>query len=263
MKSSSKCLFAIFLCLLCISGAFLYYIQLDHADTPDAAVQISGISETQAGFEYLQQFPMLNTEHNTDIPDSFQLDVPFISQYPELPTGCEITSLTEVLHFYGYDIDKETLAEKYLPRCDTPVSGCFTHYFYGSPWDENGSGCFAPAIKSAANYFLKDVSSSLNAYTISYSSINTLFAQVAAGHPVIVWTSFNYDEPEVTYSQITLENGKTFSWPNNEHCVVLSGYDLNAQTVTLADPTHGIVTRSLDDFTHYYQKYSCQAVVIK
>ena len=29
---------------------------------------------------------------NTDYPDSFSLDIPYISQYPQLPTGCEITA---------------------------------------------------------------------------------------------------------------------------------------------------------------------------
>ena len=35
---------------------------------------------------------------NYEYPNSFSLDIPFVSQYPELPTGCEITSLTEVLN---------------------------------------------------------------------------------------------------------------------------------------------------------------------
>ena len=37
-----------------------------------------------------------------------------LNQHPELPTGCEITSLAMVLMYYGFDTDKCELAEKYL-----------------------------------------------------------------------------------------------------------------------------------------------------
>ncbi len=198
-----------------------------------------------------------------NIPDSARVDVAYISQYPELPTGCEITSLTEVLNFYGYDIDKEYMAEKYLPMRQTMDDGCFSHFFLGSPWDPNGSGCFAPAIQTAANNFLANSSSSLYAYNMSFSSVSILFSEVAQGHPVIVWTSGDYSTPDVSYTDITLSNGKIFSWPSTEHCVVLCGYDLNSQTVTFADPMLGIVSRPLEQFSDYYAKYFCQAVVIK
>ena len=92
---------------------------------------------------------------NYEYPNSFSLDIPFVSQYPELPTGCEIPSLTEVLNYLGYGIDKETLARNYLDMRDTVTQGCFVEYFWGSPWKTTGSGCFAPAIANVANSFLK------------------------------------------------------------------------------------------------------------
>lgn len=44
-----------------------------------------------------------------------QLNVENILQTPELPNGCEITSAAIVLNYLGFDIDKVTLAENYLP----------------------------------------------------------------------------------------------------------------------------------------------------
>lgn len=192
-----------------------------------------------------------------------QLDVPFISQEPDLPTGCEITSLAEVLHFYGFNVDKEILATNYLPMRDTADAGCFIDYFLGSPWDEHGSGCFAPAIVTAANSFLKNNNSNLTAHVISYSSVHSLFEYVAAGNPVIVWTSYDYSVKDITYREVPLSDGEYFSWPSYEHCVVLSGYNLTDRTVTFADPTYGIVTHTIDEFTDYYQKFFYQAAVIK
>ena len=200
---------------------------------------------------------------NYEYPNSFSLDIPFVSQYPELPTGCEITSLTEVLNYLGYGIDKETLARNYLDMRDTVTQGCFVEYFWGSPWKTTGSGCFAPAIANAANSFLKSQNSSYSAYIMSYSPVEDLFTELSLGHPVIVWTSYNYNDPDVKYNDVTLDDGTVFTWPRNEHCAALSGYDIDRGVVTLADPTYGIVERSMEEFVTYYEKYYYQAVVVR
>ena len=40
------------------------------------------------------------------LPNSCYINVKWVSQKPELPTGCEITSLTTVLNYYGYNVSK-------------------------------------------------------------------------------------------------------------------------------------------------------------
>ena len=171
--------------------------------------------------------------------------------------------LTEVLNYLGYGIDKETLARNYLDMRDTVTQGCFVEYFWGSPWKTTGSGCFAPAIANAANSFLKSQNSSYSAYIMSYSPVEDLFTELSLGHPVIVWTSYNYNDPEVKYNDVTLDDGTVFTWPRNEHCASLAGYDIDRGVVTLADPTYGIVERSMEEFVTYYQKYYYQAVVVR
>ena len=216
----------------------------------DASVVVSATSETSSqDFDYVYSDKHEYTtaaESSRNIPSKMQLDVPFISQEPDLPTGCEITSLAEVLHFYGFNVDKEILATNYLPMRDTA-----------------DAGCFAPAIVTAANSFLKNNNSNLTAHVISYSSVHSLFEYVAAGNPVIVWTSYDYSVKDITYREVPLSDGEYFSWPSYEHCVVLSGYNLTDRTVTFADPTYGIVTHTIDEFTDYYQKFFYQAAVIK
>lgn len=194
---------------------------------------------------------------------SVALNVPFIDQNPELPTGCEVTALAELLHFYGFEIDKEELAKNYLPIKQNPETGAFIEFYLGSPWEVNGSGCFAPAISICANSFLKDQESKLVASSISYSDPAAIFNELSQGRPVIVWTSYNYAEREVTYKDVPLLDGNYFPWPSNEHCVVLCGYDSNKGTVTFADPTYGMVEHSMEDFVYFYQMYFYQAVIIK
>ena len=43
-----------------------------------------------------------------------KLNVKCILQNPELPTGCEITSLTTVLNYYGYNVSKTTMSDDFL-----------------------------------------------------------------------------------------------------------------------------------------------------
>ena len=44
------------------------------------------------------------------------IPVDTILQHPELPNGCEITSVTTLLTFYGYEAAKTEMADKYLPK---------------------------------------------------------------------------------------------------------------------------------------------------
>lgn len=230
------------------------------------SISVDNILETSpAKPDYIKPVDIEYSVNNDDYeyPDSYFLDIPYISQYPELPTGCEITSLAEVLNYLGFNIDKETLARDYLDMKDTVTQGCFVEYFWGSPWKTTGSGCFAPAIANAANAFFEDNNSDYSAYIMSYQPVELLYAKLSQGHPVIVWTSFNYKQPEVTYNEVTLDDGTVFTWPTNEHCVALAGYDINKKTVTLADPAYGIVERDMEVFENYYKRYYYQAVVIE
>ena len=42
--------------------------------------------------------------------------VPVILQNPELPNGCEITTLTAVLNYYGAETSKLEMDQNYLPK---------------------------------------------------------------------------------------------------------------------------------------------------
>ena len=82
----------------------------------------------------------------------FKLDVEPILQLPELPTGCEITSLATVLNYYGYDISKTQLADEYL-ECGEVGDTDPNEKFIGSPYDIHSCGCFSNVIADAAKSF--------------------------------------------------------------------------------------------------------------
>lgn len=87
-------------------------------------------------------------------------DFEWLSQNPELPTGCEITSLTSVLNYYGINVKKETMADDYLKKGD----GSYYKMFLGNPRDAGSFGCMAQPIVDAANLYFKKNNVSMKAY---------------------------------------------------------------------------------------------------
>lgn len=186
-------------------------------------------------------------------------EFPLICQYPELPTGCEITSLTMTLNYLGYPADRFELSDYYLKK--GPVGTVnFYEAFEGDPRDGNSYGCYAPVIVNTANSYLSAVESSRCASNLTGASLWDLFAYVDAGTPVIVWAT--YDCNPGHYSVTWNVNGQDLTWYTPEHCLVLIGYD--DSTVSLANPAYGdISVYDIDLFDTRYHELGCQAVVIQ
>lgn len=181
----------------------------------------------------------------------------WVNQYPELPTGCEITALTSVLNYYGYNVKKETMADDYLKK----GSGSFYEMFLGNPRKKEGSyGCMAQPIADAANLYFKKNSISRKAVNISGSEFDKVLDYVAEGYPVIVWNTINMKS--AYESKKLVLGGKTYTWIAPEHCVVVIGFDRDANEVYVADPASGLVTRNLSTFKQRYNSLKKQAVYI-
>lgn len=191
---------------------------------------------------------------------TMNLPVAYLSQFPELPTGCEITSLTTVLNYLGYNVSKETMADDYLEKGDL-TNGSFWDYFLGDPRADDAFGCYATPIVTAANKYLNEFGSDYKAYNVSYSNFEYLLNEVGSGNPVILWSTIDLEKAFITFTWTI--NDSMIQWIAPEHCVVMIGYDLNANTVTLSDPLKGIVTVDLDQVNLRYRQMCCQAVVIR
>ena len=209
--------------------------------------------------EYIPPAPVLPDEliALADAGRSAYIDnFPCLNQNPDLPTGCEVTSLTMVLNHLGYPADKNDLAANYLTKEEFPYANPYSQ-FVGDPTDEHSFGCYAPVITECA------IKYGANATNISYSSIDTICSYVEQGQPVIIWATM-YMVPTSYGSTIwTDANGETVSWRGSEHCLVMVGFDAAANEVYLADPLTGNVTTYM--FSRFYTRWieqDCQAVLV-
>lgn len=209
--------------------------------------------------EYVPPAPVLPDEliALADAGRSAYIDnFPCLNQNPDLPTGCEVTSLTMVLNYLGYPADKNDLAANYLTKEEYPYANPYSQ-FVGDPTDEHSFGCYAPVITECA------IKYGANATNISYSSIDTICSYVEQGQPVIIWATMYMVPTKYGSTVWTDANGQTVSWRGSEHCLVMVGFDAAANEVYLADPLTGSVTTYM--FSKFYTRWieqDCQAVLV-
>ena len=178
---------------------------------------------------------------------------PLIYQYPELPTGCEVVSLTMALRFYGYSVGKTTMASTYLPQTSyTTYYGAdgklygpdLDNYFVGDPFG-SGTICGPGALVTAANSYLTSCGSSLRAKDITGASFDEMYMRVSKGQPVVVMTTIGMENRRPATGWYTT-SGKYVDWSRNDHGSVLIGW--NESSVTIACPIYGIGTYSKQQF---------------
>ena len=159
--------------------------------------------------------------------------VPLVMQNPELLTGCEITSITMVVNFYGYDYDKITMTDKYLDKSDNfyydngQLFGPNPQkFFLGNPRSTSGYGlqCFSGTWVNTLNKVFEENKSEHYAEDISGRSLKDLEGELQSA-PILISASIDMNpaSPRVLFKDSeTKEDVTTY---RNFHCVVLVGYD--------------------------------------
>ena len=157
------------------------------------------------------------------------IDVPVISQLPELPRGCEVTSLSMLLQFKGINVDKMKLA-KLIRKDPTPYQVKAGKVFFGHPNEgfvgdmynitNPGYGVYHKPIKELADHFLPN-----QVVDLTGSDFSKLQASVSNGIPV--WVIIN-----TTYKRLPPNEFRIWDTPKGkvdityrEHSVVITGYD--------------------------------------
>ena len=196
------------------------------------------------------------------------LDVPQILQNPELPNGCEITSLCEILRFLGFEADKCELADRYLPRSERWWGADPDLVYMGDPHREDDSPycgyyCFAGPIVAAAESWLRDHGAGdlYRPTDLTGSEEDALVEQLRAGRPFLFWASLHFDDiafdPCGAYP---LPGGREHRVFHHLHCMVCCGVDDDCFTV--ADPLDFNRRVPRGQFMKIYRQLGRRAVVL-
>ncbi|MDU2197883.1 MAG: C39 family peptidase [Peptostreptococcaceae bacterium] len=213
-------------------------------------VKVYSISKGWAKIAYKNSFGYVSSKYLIDT--KVQLNVKYISQYPELPLGCEATALTQLLNYKKVNVNKITIANEmtYSPN-KNPSLG-----FVGSPF-KNEKGVFQAiypeALESLAKKYRK---SSAN---ITGASVDTLEKEIRKGNPLVVWATLNFTTPKMGY---WYEGTKDKIWvAKNLHVVAVTGVDHNYFYIT--DPAKGSYKVKKSTFKSIYEKVGKKALVVR
>ena len=202
------------------------------------------------------------------MPNSAGLDVKNILQTPELPNGCEVTSLAIVLNYLGFNADKVSLSDNLLAKKVPYTDANPAKENAGNPRDAVKSyGCWAPVIRDTAVKYLSNIvstgsSAKYDPRDLTGTHPRELYRLVSLGIPVIVWVTNPIDDAPYLMNSWTAKDGALINWKHPSHTVVLTGYDLSGKTVTLSDPLQGTVKVSAEIFETRYAQMGSQAVAI-
>ena len=194
--------------------------------------------------------------------------VTLIYQNPELPNGCEITSLAILLDWAGYPIDKVELSNTYLPkqgfyRSDEVLHGADPNQAYAGDPSSSSSGwyCFEGPILEAANAYLAGQNTTQRAAPLSGTTREELENYMKDGIPLAAWVTLDYSAPRSRESSgWILPDGAEYVPYTNLHCVVLAGWD--GDDYRIANPIDGWQTVSPGKFWECFDAMGRRAVAV-
>ncbi len=193
----------------------------------------------------------------TDIKGSYKIpNVPMTYQMPELPRGCEVTSLNMLLNFNGFATDKMTLAEevKKSPHKYDDLNNGFVGNMYN--YDEHGIGVYVEPIFELAKQYTN------NSVNLTGTDFNNLYYYLDNDMPIWVITTSRYTSLTPSdYYTWTIPNGEKVDVTYKMHSVLVTGYDENY--IYVHDPYTGSYKKAnKNNFIHVYNQMGKQSLTI-
>lgn len=173
---------------------------------------------------------------------TFQINnVPTISQFPNYPTGCEITALYILLKYYGINTSLNEIMNQlpqggYLYTKDNIRYGGNPNLeFVGNPQDPQSFGVYEGPIIQVANNLKNGITNGRG------NSLNSLLEIVKQNRPVMVWTTINLLEPYIIASWTYEPTMEKINWYAHEHAVIITGFSNNY--IIISDPYSGTIKK--------------------
>lgn len=167
------------------------------------------------------------------LKESQRLNVPLETQYPELPNGCEVTSLSMLLRYYNINVNKLELSANIKHVSSFTDNGKYRgnpHVgFVGYMSLPNAGWC-------VYNEPLEQVSHRYTNRIRNYTSHDFIQVMklVSNGHPVLIITTTNFNHVHDMQTWQTAQ-GPVRVTPSSHACVI-TGFNKKARIVYINDP---------------------------
>lgn len=186
------------------------------------------------GAIYLFNKNKINDEINwMTMKQEQKLNVPLENQMPDLPNGCEVTSLSMLMNYYGIKVSKNELAET-IQHVDSFTDG---GKYRGNPHQGFvGHMTIANAGWCVYNEPLYNVARKYTSHieNITGSDFLSLIKLVSNGHPVMIITTTTFNKVNNMQTWNT-NTGKVNVTPSSHACVI-TGYSKPKKVVYVNNP---------------------------
>lgn len=186
------------------------------------------------GAIYLFNKNKINDEINwITMKQEQKLNVPLENQMPDLPNGCEVTSLSMLMNYYGIKVSKNELAET-IQHVDSFTDG---GKYRGNPHQGFvGHMTIANAGWCVYNEPLYNVARKYTSHieNITGSDFLSLLKLVSTGHPVMIITTTTFNKVNNMQTWDT-NTGKVNVTPSSHACVI-TGYSKPKKVVYVNNP---------------------------
>lgn len=162
-----------------------------------------------------------------------KLNVPLENQMPDLPNGCEVTSLSMLMNYYGIKVSKNELAET-IQHVDSFTDG---GKYRGNPHQGFvGHMTIANAGWCVYNEPLYNVARKYTSHieNITGSDFLSLLKLVSTGYPVMIITTTTFNKVNNMQTWDT-NTGKVNVTPSSHACVI-TGYSKPKKVVYVNNP---------------------------
>lgn len=190
-----------------------------------------------------------------------KLNVPLENQWPELPNGCEVTSLSMLLNYYGIKTNKMELAQKIKHISSFSDDGQYRgnpHIgFVGYMSQANAGWCvYNEPLYNVARLYTNRIRNA------SGDDFDQLIYLVSSGHPVMIITTLKF-RPVNDMQTWQTKQGKVNVTPSSHACVI-TGYNKAKDLVYINDP-YGYKNRpvSWKNIEASYKQQGKQALYIQ
>ncbi|MFC4619052.1 C39 family peptidase [Camelliibacillus cellulosilyticus] len=190
---------------------------------------------------------------------SCHIDAPFIAQMPELPRGCEVTSLAMMLRHAGISADKMTLAQEIrkIPFEKDGLRGNPYDGFIGDMYsfETDGLGVYDRPIIDLARNYLGD-----RVVILTGQEWDAVEKQLDRGKPVWVIVNDEFRHLPDSAWQVWRTARGDIKITYREHSVLVTGYD--DDFVYFNDPLAEKKGSRVDkkDFVAAWRQFDNQAV---
>ncbi|SER99383.1 Uncharacterized protein YvpB [Gracilibacillus ureilyticus] len=177
----------------------------------------------------LSSHSAINNKLSVKLNPEMKIQVPVVKQFPELPRGCEVTSLTMLLQYHDVDTNKMRLAKE-ITRDETPYKENDGIIYFGDPhngfvgdmysFSQPGLGVYHQPIYELAKSYVGD-----KAVDLTGHEFEKVIQSLSSKEPVLTITNITFQPlPESAFTTWQTPAGPV-KITKKMHAVILTGYD--------------------------------------